>query len=397
MGVIMALFLPLDSNTAKNLLEFFTEISVRMGRYFLLPTIFFSMGVAIARLRIKKTLFRTGGLIVLTGVFSTLVVVLLGVFSAFIIDIPRIPILDESTPNPNLLTIQEHFLLLFPVNGIGGLLDGENLTPLYVLAIFLGFGFAADQMHAKPVFTFFDSASRICYSVLCLFVDFLAIGMIAISCSWFISFFDTLNREVYTGLIILLAGNAVVIICGVLPLLLWLFAKKTQPYKVLYASIAPIITGLFSGDANLSLGTSIRHTKDSLGVSRKIGALSVPLFSSFARSGSGLVVAVSFITILRSYSGLEISFENITWIFFFSVGISFFLSSIPVGGPFIALAFLCAVYGRGFEAGYLLLQPIAFILCTFATVIDVAVSIFGSYFVAFKEKQVAEKNIYKFI
>jgi len=55
------------------------------------------------------------------------------------------------------------------------------------------------------------------------------------------------------------------------------------------------------------------------------------------------------------------------------------------------------MYGRGFEAGYLLLKPIAFILCSFAAAIDSLSMIFGTYIVSQKMKTTERQEISKFI
>ncbi len=397
LGVIVALFIPFDSETSNNTLQFFTELSIRIGRYFLLPTLFFSMTVAVAKLRTKGKLIKTGAFSFFVGLGITIVVVILGVLSALIINLPRIPISGETATQAIGSNIGDHILMIFPYNGFQGLFEGNFLIPLFVLAGLLGASFSSDPIRAKPVYAVFDSLSKISYSILSFFIDFLSIGVVAISCTWFIALFDVLETGAYTGLIILLAVDTLLVILVLLPTLLKLFSNRARPYKVLYACLSPILLALFSGDANLALSSTLRHAKDSLGVQRKIGAVSIPIFSAFIRSGSALVVAVSFIVVLRSYSSLEISFFDVLWITSLSVGTSFFLGGIPAGGPFIALTVLCSLYGRGFEAGYLLLRPVAFIICTFATVIDVTVSMFCSFFIAQRGKMTAEKSSRTFI
>ena len=55
------------------------------------------------------------------------------------------------------------------------------------------------------------------------------------------------------------------------------------------------------------------------------------------------------------------------------------------------------MYGRGFEAGYLLLKPAALIIGSFATAIDAATTMFGSYFVAHKLKMTNLYDVKHFI
>lgn len=397
LGVIIALFIPMHTEGASSALAFFTELAIRMGRFFLIPILFFGTTLAVTNLRIHGKLIKTGFLTALSGIVVTVIIVVIGTISALIIDLPRIPIVGEKTLEVVTLGIADNILMLFPYNGIEGIFNGMYLLPVVVLAGFIGAGFASDPIRSKQAYTLFDSLNRVSYLIIHFFIEILSIGFIAISCTWFVQFFDVIKAGSYTGLIILLAVDTVIIVCLVLPLLLKLFSRKTNPFKVLYACIAPMLTGLFSGDANLSLAVTTRHTKESLGIKRNSAGLTLPLLSVFVRSGSGLIISVSLIAILKSYSSLEIAFLDVLWITGSSIITSFLLGGIPVGGAFIAITALCALFGRGFEAGYLLLKPISFILCTFGTIIDVAAQIFCSYYVGKKTKMAEEKYCKSYI
>ena len=397
LGILLALFLPFEHIQLKAFFKFCAELTVRMGRYFLLPVLFFNMTIAVTKLRDTRKLLRTGLFTLITGAGITLITTLIGIVSALIIKLPRIPISVEKLSEPINLNLSEHFLSLFPYNGVGALFDGAFLLPVFVLAGFLGAGFASDSIRAKPAFTLFDSLSRISYAVLSFFTDLIAIGIIAVSCMWALTFFETLASGTFTGLFLLLIADTVIIIAGLLPVLLRFLCRENHPYKVLFAGIAPIIGALFSGDVNFSLALNLRHAKDSLGIRRRIGAVSMPIFSVFARGGTAMVIAVSFIVVLRSYSSLGIFFSDILWLTGLSFGISFCLGSFPTGGAFAALTILCTVYGRGFEAGYLLLKPAAAVICAFAAAIDTAISLFATYYVASREKMVIAKDLKHYI
>jgi Na+/H+-dicarboxylate symporter len=59
--------------------------------------------------------------------------------------------------------------------------------------------------------------------------------------------------------------------------------------------------------------------------------------------------------------------------------ISFLLAGHPGSGAYTALAILGLGYGRGFEAGYLILKPMAFYLVAVGTFLDVMFCSFASY------------------
>ncbi|MFC2288538.1 MAG: dicarboxylate/amino acid:cation symporter [Treponema lecithinolyticum] len=397
LGILMAFFLPANQAGVKIVVRFFNELTIRTGRYFLIPVLFFGMTISITKLRETGKLLHTGLRIALCSVVITLIGTVLGIVSGLIVKLPRIPISVEKISDPVRLDIPARLLSLFPYNGISGLLDGSFLLPMCVLAGFIGASFASDNLKAKPALVLFDSLAKISYSVLSFFTDFIAIGMIAVSCSWAIVFFDILSSSSFLGLILLLLADTLIIIAGILPFLLRTLLHENRPYKVLFAALAPLIGALFSGDTNFVLALNLRHAKDSLGIRRRISTVSLPVFSIFARSGTALVVAVSFIIVLRSYSSLDIYVSDILWLTALSFGISFCLGAFPSGGAFTALTVLCSLYGRGFESGYLLLKPAAVIICSFAAAIDAAAALCSAYYIAQREKMIMHQELKYYI
>jgi Na+/H+-dicarboxylate symporter len=136
---------------------------------------------------------------------------------------------------------------------------------------------------------------------------------------------------------------------------------------------------------------------ESLGIRRRISSVSLPMFSIFGRAGSALVVTVSFIVILKSYSSLGIAFGDMIWLALMSILLSFFLGRFPAGGPYIALATICALYGRGFEAGYLILKPAAFFICSIAAAIDALTAIVGTWIIAKRQDMASHRDLRFFI
>jgi Na+/H+-dicarboxylate symporter len=397
LGIIATLVLPTDNLVLQKIIAFLTDFAIRFGRYMLLPLLFFSMTISVCNLREENKLFKVFLQTVAVIVLSSFVLMFIGLISALLIKLPRIPISGEKLSTPIILGLSEKILNLLPDSPFEALLDGAFLVPLYVFAGFAGAGFASDRVVSKPAYNLFDSLSHVCYLIMSFFVDMLAIGMIAISCTWTIQFISLLKTGVYTGFIIMLFVDFVLIVGIIYPLIMRFIFKEMRPYRILYASIAPILTAFFSTDANLSLIVNIRHSKESIGIRRRLNSIVMPIFSSFGRGGTACVTAISFIVILRSYSGLGIAFTDIIWIALVSFGLSFVLGAIPMGGPFVAISVICSLYGRGFDAGYLLLKPAIPVICAVATAIDTVTALLGSYLIASKNKWIERKDMKKYI
>jgi Na+/H+-dicarboxylate symporter len=95
-----------------------------------------------------------------------------------------------------------------------------------------------------------------------------------------------------------------------------------------------------------------------------------------------MTAAVAFIVIINSYSSLGITSSDIITIGVQAFLISFLLARNPGDGAYTALAALCLAYGRGYEAGYLILKPLAFYLISIGTFLDVMIATFGSFVIA---------------
>lgn len=424
LGAFCAFIIPVENETVKYLIGFITEIVIRFGRYMIIPVVFCSAITAFNRLRDSKALTKTA---VWTGsiiVISSLLLTIIGLISILIVKLPRIPV-TMTTENANSAVIQENQLYkilsdystgipenlngselniqnllraLLPFSAFDSLKNGTFILAAFFFAFLIGTASTADEILFRPVTTFFDSFSKLMYNIMVIFTEFLEIGMVAILCYWTITFRGILSTGFYTPLILMLSIDFLIVAGIVYPLILKYLCHDPHPYKVLYASVCSIMAAFFTGDSNFVLPLNIRHAKESLGVRRRINAVTHPLFSIFARGGSALVTTISFIVIYRSYSSLSIPFTDILWISLTSFGLSFLLGGFPAGGTFISLTVLCVLYGRNFETGYfLLLKPAAPILCSFAAAFDVLTSMFGSYIVAVKTKYIEHHSIRHFI
>lgn len=397
LGIVAAIVIPFESAQAQSVLDFIVDFVIRFGRYTLLPLLFFSVATAFFKLRDEKIMLRTTLWTAGVIIASSLMLVIFGLLTSIVIKLPRIPITVEKVSDIPSIDIKDLVLRLFPYSGFSALVDGSFLLPCFIFAGLAGAGAASDKIATKQAVTLFDSISKVCYIVMSFFTEILSIGMIAISCKWTIDFVSVIKTGVYTPLIIMLFCDLILVAFVIYPVILRLLCHELHPFHIIYASVCPFLVAFFSGDTNLALVLNLRHGKDSLGIRRRTNSVTFPLFSIFARGGAALVEAVCFVVILRSYSSLGVSFFDACWIAIFSFLLSFALGSLPSGGPFIAITVMCIMYGRGFEAGYLLLKTAVPILCAFAAGIDSLTAMCGSYIVAVKTKMIDHKDVHQYI
>ena len=399
LGVICALFLPASSVKAAEILSFLTDLFIRIGRYIVIPLIFASGIVAVNKLRSSKMIGKTVLWTFLIIVVSSLFLTLMGIISIVLFRLPRIPIIGDTTSEVVSIDIKSLILSLFPNSAFESLIQGTFVGAAFLFAFFIGWSSSSlnETNTFKPITMLADSLSQLFYNIASFFTEILSVLSVAIMCYWAFTYKTTLSSGTYTPMMVMFMIDFIVIACIIYPVIIRYVCHDPHPYRVLYASIAPFMLSFISGDMNLALGISTLHGKESLGIRRRVSGFTYPLFSIFARGGSALVASISFILIMYSYSSLVLKFGQIMLIFLIAFGTSFLLGGLPTGGAFVLLTVICQKYGQGFESSYLLLKPAAFIICSFATLIDTATAMFGSYVVASKTKMIEYNSIKNFI
>jgi Na+/H+-dicarboxylate symporter len=235
------------------------------------------------------------------------------------------------------------------------------------------------------------------YHVVSFFTEILGFVMIILSAYWAIRFHSVLNADIFRDLILLLGVLSLFLGFIILPLLLYLLKPRANPWLVLYGSLSQAIAGFFSGDINFTLPVLFRHVKDNLGVRRRANTVTAVLFTAFGRAGSAMVAAIAFIVIINSYSSLPISTATIISIALRAFAVSFLLGGHPGSGAYTALAVLCIGFGGGFEAGYLILRPLAFYLIAVGTFLDVMITSVGVYGISRLSGFQEDRDIKQFI
>jgi Na+/H+-dicarboxylate symporter len=398
LGIAAGMFLPLESQALNGALVWLEKLALGLGRYAIIPLLVFSLTIAIYELRQDGQFWSLvlRNFLVITGI--TLLVIILGILVTLLFTPARIPIQIEEQLEAVSLNMGDNILDLFPSNMFNAVMgSGTYLFPLCVLAFFLAMGLSYDRSYTKQVLSLIDSLSRIFYHIASFFSEVLGFILIVLAAYWAVRFHGALRAGIFLELIILLGVFSLVLGFGILPLFLYILKPKVNPWVVLYGSLGPAIAAFFSGDMNFSLPVLLRHTKENFGARRRSNAVSLTLFSTFCRAGSAMVAVISFIVIFKAYSRLEISGLGVLSIGIRAFAISFLLARHPGNGAYTALAVLCQGYGSGFEAGYLILKPLAFYLVAVGTFIDVMICSFASYAIAKTNGFIEEKSVRHFI
>jgi len=396
LGVLLGIFIP-GTEKAMELFSFVNRLFIQIGRYVVFPLVFFALAAGTYELKREKKIFRVYGRTILYLLLAAALLIIVGMVTVLLFSPERIPIIVEQEQTIQLPGLKETLLGLFPENLFQALVgSGSIMLPLVLFAFLLGVNLTFDLRVTTPVVQLTDSLNRIFYHINSLLCELFGLAMIAIS-AYFIMTIKQYEFTLFKQMLIIIGIDAALIIFAIYPALLYFLGGRQNPYKWLYAVIAPALIAFFSGDNYLSVVMLAKHGKENLGVPRRVGSAVYPLFAIFGRAGTALVAGATFLLVLKSYSSLEITFVQVLWTLLFTLLISLTLGTVPGLGAYVALSTLCALYGRGLQEGYLILRPIAPLLISFGVLLDVLTSAFVSFLVSRHEQIAQEVDAYDFV
>ena len=371
-GLLAGLFLPAD-NGILSTLGIASEISLRIGRYIILPLMFFSLPVAITRLRregILGSLLLNAGLYAL---FSAAALTVLGTLIAWLTGFGRIPVIPGTPLDADVVSLGTMIRNILTFNGFRSLIgDSSFILPILVPAFLLGWHFHHDREIAEPAYNLFDSLSRILYRINRYILSLMPLMIAILSAQAVLQIRGVVDFQRFLPMIGVLLAVCVVLIGAVYPLILRLSCGHRSPWKDLAGLSGAFLGAMVSGSPLFNYGNLIRHLKENLNVPRKTAALLTPLYLMFSRGGTALISAFAMLTVIRSYSSLEITLFQAAWTALFVFLISFALPATPDRGLAASLVMLGALYGRGLDDGWLILVPALPVLYMVAALLDSA-------------------------
>jgi len=396
LGVALGLVVPLAESMG--ILDVLTGISMNLGRYMLLPILFFSMPIAVHELLEDKKLLRTGARAIAYSIMAVFIMTIIGIGGGLLLSPGRIPLsTDASFAVAPIPAIREILLAMIPANPLQTLQSMDFLLPLALLGTMIGMALSFDRSATKPALNLFDSISRISWQINSFIVEILPLPLIFISAARTISIAATARLAIFGRMLAVLGIEFAIVVLIILPLAIYLANGRKNPFILMYGLLAPSLAGAITGHTAIPAGILLKHLKESLGVRRRSSTASLPLAMTFGRAGTAMVSATAFIVILSSYSSLGIGSSTIGWMLLFIPASALLLGAAPGLGPLSAIAFLCAAYGRGFESGYILVVPVAFPLMSLGAFLDVGIQGIIATLVAGHEDMSVAKTARHFI
>ncbi len=359
-GVVLGLFLPVLGGDVPALFDSIGQVVIQVGRYALIPLVFFAAIHGTEELRQYRLLSRAAAILVVVLLSTMAASVLVSLIAVAIASPDRIPIIVGDAPAPELPSLGLQLSEAIPTNLFEAVSSGgDSLLPVYILALVLGIALASQDIGSPVLIELTNAAMRLFSGIARAIVAVLGIGLIAVAASTVFSVRLIPEFSLYRQMIrLMLVVGVLVAVLGA-GTAVYFLSGRPNPLLWAYASVAPLLVAASSGDLHFSYLTQMRMLEENLGVPRRISAVGMPLLSIFGRAGTAAVATVAFVVILRSYSSLELTVGQYLWTAGAAVVASLLLGGVPRGGIVATLTLMCTWYGLGLEEAYIILLPSA--------------------------------------
>ncbi len=387
-GLALGLLLPVSGGDTVVIMRMISDLVINVGRYVVFPLIFFGVIIGMHELREDHMTARVCGKAAIGIVAVSAVVVAVATVVTLFLSPRRIPPIFQESDVPGLPPLPDLFGSVFPRSFFSVFAgDGGYLLPTVVAAVLIGLVLFREGALVAPAVDLVDSLTRVFYRLNSWITEALSVGLIALSAAWVLQLRTVSDLGLFAPLIWVVAVVAVFLCLIAFPLLVFLRGDRYSPFAWLYGMIGPAVIAFFSGDSYLTLGPLTRISKENYGISREAASPVLAFSTLFAKPGSAMVVSAAFITVLRSYTALEIGVGQVLWIAGSAFVLSFLLGRVPGATVIVGLSVLARSYGEGMEDIYLILLPALPILTGIAVVVDTMTAAAISFIVAQWERK----------
>jgi len=373
LALLAGLLIPLEWDGVVSFFNLFSTLSLNIGRYILFPLIFFSLVIRSFDLHRKRKLGKTVGFSWILIFITTLLFSIIGTVATFLLE--NMPINRQIENSPlEIPSFQDLLLNIFPENLFSIFLqDGNFLIPIVFFALFFGWNLSFDKITTRPIADLFDSLSKTFFHINIFFAEVSGFGIFFIMTSQLLTLRGPQTAghlNYFQNFFMLLVILTVLIIFAFYPLMLFLFGRQKNPYRVLFGILTPLVAAFVSGDLFYSTLLSFQHNEKNLGVKHPINVTTTSITAVAGRAGTALITSASVVFLMKSYySSASIGFFSILFVILLSFTFSFFTGAFHRDGIIVSVALIFIVLQKkGNE--YMNLIVIAPFLYSFAALID---------------------------
>lgn len=375
-GFLYVQFIPYFKNDIEWLLQS-SRMIMNIVPFFLYPIMFITLSAGLGALLKLEKLWGNISFSILWGISVSAVVAISAAVILMLMPVTVLPEIPELSQSLRLLLPAGRFPASAAVTEFA---PGRMLLFFGVIvgAFFLGGNLNPNTLQLKPAYAVINSLAEVLYKTAWCFTELLSIAVLFLAGAWFsvISPISIFSAQYVLFLTASLIGLFSIFI--LLPVLVWIYSKENQPFRWILLSLAPLLSGFFSGSyqtALLPLYTSSRHN---MGAAKRITSTTIPIISIFGRGGTAaMAMILLYPLILQSPAGQA---GSVPLMLLAAVCLAASFLSILVPGAEILFTFTIAGYFIGLDAiPYMaILIPVIPLLRSIGTAVDIMISVMGT-------------------
>ena len=345
----------------------FGDIFLNLMFVIIVPLIFLTISTSISKINAPKRVGKILGTTVLVFVVTSLVSVLIGLFSTYPFKLVEFEdgakILSElgtESIATEELSVLERTVNVLTVNDFSKILSKDNIIAIVVFAIIFGLAVRMSGEKGNRTKELLESLSEVIMKVITIIMYYAPIGL---GC-YFASFVGKFGASIAIGYLktfVIYTIACLICFFGVYTLYAFIAGGKEGVRRFWKYVIPATLTALATCSSAASIPVNLQTAKN-IGVSDDIAETMIPLGTSFHKDGSiiGSVFKAMFLVCLFGTNVYTLG--GVIEILFISLIATLLVTAIPIGGGTISETMIITMLGFPLTT-----VPI---LTTIATIID---------------------------
>jgi Na+/H+-dicarboxylate symporter len=327
----------MKANRFGGALDGLAELFLTLLKMVVIPLVFSSLFSGIVGLGDFRKLGRMGGKALGWYLMTSLLAIVVGLVLVNIIrpGVGKSLMLPTTTEAPE---VPESFWKVLndmvPSNVVQSAADFKLIQVLFFAILFGIFALAVEERFRQPVAAFFNGVFEIMMKMTMFIISLAPVGIAALIAR----LVATTGPEVFANLVgyFFTVLSALVFHFAVtLPLLFWLITRR-NPYRVMRAMSAALLTGFSTASSSGTLPVTLERVEHGVGVSNKVSSFVLPIGATVNMDGTALYECVAVIFVSQLYASANpdfvLTFGTQVMIVFLALMVSIGAAGIPHAG-----------------------------------------------------------------
>ena len=309
MGLATALLFG-NAEYASGILSSISSFLVSLGIFITIPVILLTIPSGIASLGKNRKGGRCAGAIVLWAVASALILSLTAAV-VYRFNPVTFPVTSTAGSAPGTLSTHVSYMLsaasssLYPMNAFWSIASTTYLiVPVIIISWILGLSIRPSADVIRPAYTVMNSFAEVMYRISRTYTVYGFFLAYIASASMFVDIYQEKTLFAAPEYAVLIMVTLAVSVLVALPLLFGIFTKfKKNPYRVLYRSLASVLTAFASGNIIPTVPMNESIARQNNGVQKRVASTAVPFLAVIGRGGAAAISVVTMLPLFQATAG----------------------------------------------------------------------------------------------